>query len=63
MALHAAEAGLLTVEAFARHYDSRTSDAVQRWLAELPEDLHHEVNGAISDASEIADAWWRAARS
>ena len=58
MAGHAADAGLLTTEAFAAYYDQRTENAVVQWLAEMPQDLHAHVRDRIADASTTAAQWW-----
>ena len=58
MAGHAADAGLLSTEAFAAYYDQRTENAVVQWLAEMPEDLHAHVRDRIADASTTAAQWW-----
>ena len=63
MAGHAEAAGLLTTDVFAQHYDLRTSAAVQRWLSDLPVDLHEAVQSTIEDAACAAKVWWDTAAS
>ena len=41
--------------------DARTSRAVERWLASLPNDLHDTVRDALQDAAAATQAWWNAA--
>ena len=60
---HAEAAGLLTTDVFAQHYDLRTSAAVQRWLSDLPVDLHEAVQSTIEDAACAAKVWWDTASS
>eukprot|EP00973_Karenia_brevis_P069544 9669300-Karenia_brevis.AAC.1 len=40
-------------------YDARTTDALNRWLEDVPHDLHDEVRSALQDAADAAVAWWR----
>ena len=51
--------GLLTTEAFAAHYDLRTQNAVNQWLADMPQDLREHVHDRIADAATTAEQWWR----
>ena len=57
MAGHAADAGLLTTEAVAAHYDLPTQNAINQWLADMPEDLHEQVRDRIADAATTAEQW------
>ena len=61
MAAPAEEAGVLSQEAFSRHYDERNEKAVALWLCETPADLHKEVREAIGDAANEVTRWWEAA--
>ena len=63
MAEHAQSAGLLEVEAFMSHYDTRTQNALERWLADLPADVHDAVRDTLQDAAGSTRAWWAAVES
>ena len=43
MAAHLAEAGICDADTFMEEYDVRTQDALQRWLVDIPVQLHAEA--------------------
>ena len=63
MAQHAEQAGLLDLSRFRWYYDARTDAAVDRWLADLPSDLHDTARDMLHEAAEAAAKWWTAVAS
>ena len=45
------------------HYDMRTQSALDRWLADLPADVHDAVRDTLQDAAGSTRAWWAAVGS
>jgi len=59
MARHTAEAGICPEDICMRLYDQRTCSAYERWLGEMPVDMHVHIRVTLDDAADQAAARWR----
>ena len=59
MATHTEEAGVCPASLCMQAYDERSQAALNRWLGELPLDVHARVHAIIQDGLDLAGQRWR----
>ncbi len=59
MAAHCDDAGICPAALCMAAYDSRTKAAFDRWLLDLPAEVHEEVRRVLDDAPDAASTRWR----